>query len=178
MKKILALLLALVMVFSFAACGADKPAQGGNDAAAGGESAMEALPDDATPAQKVIADFTDKVNSGEYDSLEDLGNALVEGEYLGFAGAGMPVEPGYLNGFTDEVKGFSDGYMFSPMIGSIPFVGYVFTLEEGTDAEEFMKSLEELSDLRWNICTEADEKQYTAVGDKVCFVMSPVNFEE
>lgn len=91
----------------------------------------------------------------------------------------MPVEEGLLNGFGNtEVTGFSEGVMFAPMIGSIPFVGYVFTLEEGADAETFMQSLKDSADLNWNICTAADEMTVEQSGNKVFFLMSPLNFSE
>lgn len=174
MKKIIALFLVLTLVCSLAACGEKKdPAASGS-----GQSAMEALKDDATPAQIVIADFLDKANSGSYKTAEELGTALSEAEYLGFAGASMPVEEGYLNGFTDEVKGFQEGQMFGPMIGSIPFIGYVFVLEDGAKAEDFAENLKSLADLRWNICTAADEMEAGVAGNMVCFVMSPASLEE
>jgi len=61
------------------------------------------------------------------------------------------------------------------MIGTIPFVGYVFTVEGDVDA--FAAELESLCDLRWNICTEAEEAVVGISGDKVFFVMSVKNFE-
>ncbi|MCF0151132.1 MAG: hypothetical protein HUJ80_06965, partial [Firmicutes bacterium] len=126
----------------------------------------------------IMAHFTDKVNSGEYKTLEDLGNALCTGDHIPFAAAGMPVEEGYLNGFSEEISGFTDGYMFGPMIGAIPFVGYVFTVEDQTKTDEFMNTLNEKADLCWNICTAADEKYSAAVGNTVCFVMCPLSLEE
>lgn len=169
LKKIVSLILVLVFAVAMIGCGSkgNKPA--------GGTSAMEALPKDASPAQTVVADFTDKVNSGEYDSAEALAEALSEASYLPFGGAFMVVEEGYLNGFNDEIKGFSEGAMFGPVIGSIPFVAYVFKTD---DAAALMKDLEGAADLRWNICTQADEMKSENTGDYVCFVMAPAAFEE
>lgn len=169
MKRVLAFVMMTMLVFALAGCGS----KGG-----AGQSAMEALPEDATPAQVVVADFTDKVNADASVSLEDLANGLVTAEHMAFQGASMAVEPGYLNGFTEEINGFAEGYMFGPTIGSIPFIGYVFTLEEGTDADAYVEGLKRAADLRWNICTQADDMQVGVVGDKVCFVMSPASFEE
>lgn len=103
------------------------------------------------------------------ESSLDIANALIESESFVYAGATAEVEPGYLMGFTEEISGFDDGVMFAPMIGSIPFVGYVFTVSN--DAEGFLEVLKETADPRWNICTEADETVYTINGDKVCFIM-------
>jgi 16S rRNA pseudouridine516 synthase len=80
---------------------------------------------------------------------------------------------------TEEmVEGFKKGVMFSPMIGTIPFVGYIFTVEDGEDVNKFIENLEKNADKRWNICTEADEMVVSAEGNTVFFVMSPSKFEE
>ena len=84
----------------------------------------------------------------------------------------MPVEPGLLTGFgNEEIKGFKEGTMFSPIIGSIPFVGYIFRVDDGTDVNDFMKELKENANLRWNICTEADQMLVTNVDRTVLFAM-------
>jgi len=91
----------------------------------------------------------------------------------------MPVEPGLLTGFGDvEITGFSEGVMFGPSISTIPFLGYVFQLEEGADGEAFCQTLQEYCDLRWNICTEAEEVTAVQGGNYVFFLMSPTSLEE
>lgn len=125
------------------------------------------------------ADFAEQVNANENASALDIADALLTNEVIAFEGATMAVEPGLLNGFgNEEITGFSEGAMFGPMIGSIPFVGYIFTLEEGTDAETFMSDLKAKGDLRWNICTEADEMVVESAGNKVFFVMCPTSLDE
>ena len=94
-------------------------------------------------------------------------------------GASMPVEQGLLMGFGNaEINGFEEGVMFAPNIGTIPFIGYVFTLADWTDVETFVKTLQDNADLRWNICVEAEEMVVDSVGNKVFFVMCPSQFEE
>ncbi len=171
MKKICA----LILTFSLAACAVGC---GSKSAGSSGQSAMDALPKDASPAQTVTADFTDKMNSGDFTSTEDLAVALAEADYLPFDGATMQVEEGWLNGFSDEITGFKDGYMFGPVIGSSPFIGYVLVVEDGGKTEDLIKTLESSADLRWNVCTQAEDMQSAAVKDTVCFVMSPASFEE
>ena len=91
----------------------------------------------------------------------------------------MSVEEGYLTGVGNaEIKGFKEGAMFAPMIGTIPFVGYVFTLDSAESVAGFTATLKKNDDKRWNICTEADEMITGSVGNKVFFVMSPLSFEE
>ena len=84
-------------------------------------------------------------------------------------------EEDYLSGFKEEIKGFDKAVGIAPMIGTIPFIAYVFEVE---NSKEFAKVLEENAQLNWNICTEADEMKTTIVDNYVFFVMSPTSFEE
>ena len=94
------------------------------------------------------------------------------------AGA-MEVEPGLLSGFDNyEVTGFKSGATFGPMIGSIAFIGYVFELEDGVSASDFIANLRSNANLRWNICVEAEEMVTGSSGNKVFFVMCPKEFDE
>lgn len=163
MKKLIALVLALVLAFAAFGCSS-------------GSTSTPEVPENATPAQKIIADFTAK--AGSHGTLQDLADALMTEDNMPFALASMEVEPGYLNGFSAEIGGFKEGIMIGPMIGSIPFISYVFVLDEGADANAFVQTLKDNADLRWNICTAADEMAAGISGNMVCFVMSPANFEE
>ena len=83
-------------------------------------------------------------------------------------------EDDYLAGFNEEIKGFNKAVSIAPMIGTIPFVAYIFEVD---NPEEFASTLKEQANLRWNICTEADEMKTSIVDNYVFFVMSPNNFE-
>jgi hypothetical protein len=112
-------------------------------------------------------------------SATDIADGLLANDYILFSGATMEVEPGYLTGFNNaEITGFEEGTMFAPMIGSIPFVGYVFTLADDADAESFQTLLLENADPNWNICTMADETISEVNGNKVFFVMCPLTLDE
>ena len=63
------------------------------------------------------------------------------------------------------------------MIGSIAFVGYVFELEAGADAEAFVNELTANANPRWNICVAAEETVTAVEGNMVFFCMSPLSFE-
>ena len=108
-----------------------------------------------------------------------LGQGLLDQEDLEFQGAVTPVEPGLLMGFGNEtIQGFSQGVMFAPVISTIPFVGYLFRLEEQTSGQDFVQTLRDAADPRWNICTEADETVVQQEGDIVFFLMCPQSMEE
>ena len=156
MKKLFALLLAVMMVLSLVACG------------------EEERPTYGAVGEPLVVSFEE--NSDK--SAQEIADLLLSNPNLGFMGMTMAVEEGLLSGFGNaEIKGFKEGVMFGPAIGTIPFIGYVFTLDEGTDVDAFMQTLKDNADLRWNICTEADELIVESEGDKVVVIMTPNEFE-
>ena len=129
----------------------------------------------STPAQILCQQFKEAAKTDSSISLEDLANSLVSNEIIPFGPAVMPVEEGYLNGFSSEINGFSEGMMFGPMIGSIPFIGYLFRSD---DVNTLIANLKDKADLRWNVCTQADEMVVDSVKNLVFFAMSPINFDQ
>lgn len=216
MKKLIALLLTLAMVFSLAACSSGDNAPDDEDNGTEvtlpdetGTQEPDSAPDESTPeddtaddgedeppdsdepsepegdegstpadsgltmGESLRAKFTELMESGETYSMESLAQTLVESDAIEFSGASMEVTEGYLAGFSEEISGFSEGYMFGPVIGSIPFVGYVFYIEDSAEVDSFVETLEANADLRWNICTEAAEMVTASYGNTVFFVMCP-----
>ena len=157
MKKIFALIIALLMIVSLVACGDKAP------------------DDNSKVSEHLLYDF----KSISDKTAQEIADALLENDVLPFVGISMPIEEGYLAGFENgEIKGFDEGVMFGPTINTIPFIGYVFDLSEDTDPEKFINDLEENVNLRWNVCTEADEMAVEQKGDKVVVVLTPEKFEE
>ena len=112
-------------------------------------------------------------------SALSVAEKIIEKGNLPFSAGAMEVEPGFLLGFDNtEINDFKSAAMFSPMIGSIPFVGYVFELEDGVLTSDFIEKLEANANLRWNICVEAEEMVTGSSENKVFFVMCPKTFEE
>lgn len=167
MKKFIAILLSLIFVLSTAGCGNTNNPSNENQ---NGTTA-------STPAQMVFSDFKEIIKNKNM-SASEIAKAVIGGEDIPFSGASAEVEPGYLNGFSGEITGFSEGASFGPLIGSIPFIGYIFKLDTGANTEDFIKILKDNADLRWNICTEADEMLCEAVDNTVFFVMAPASFED
>lgn len=175
MKKSIALLMAILIVASFTACGktAD-PATTTEPTTAAVETTV-APAADASPAQMLWSDFRAKYAADK--SAEELARDVLANESIPYMCDAMPVEPGLLNGFGNtEITGFTEGVTFGPIIGSIPFVGYIFKVDGDVDA--FMQTLRENGDLRWNICTQADEMLCDAVDNTVFFLMAPASFGE
>lgn len=170
-----------MMLTTFAACGGKETAE--DSAAETTTAATEEIEETESPAeeteaatdtmgQALLADFKSKAEADSSLSAQAIADALITNSVIQFSPATMPVENGLLTGFGNaEITGFSEGVMFAPAISSIAFVGYVFTLEDGTDSEAFMQTLKDNADPRWNICTEADETVVDSVGNKVFFLM-------
>ena len=181
MKKALTILLISMMAMTFTACGnsdsSDSGSSGGSSVSEETKPAEEIKAD--TVGTKLYVDFKGKAEADPAATAQSLADAVMANPMIQFMPMTMPVEQGLLSGFGNaEIKGFKEGVMFGPAIGSIPFIGYVFTLDEGTDTEAFMTTLKDNADLRWNICVEAEEMVCETVGDKVFFVMSSKSFEE
>lgn len=142
-------------------------------------SSEESLKEPETVGEALAQDFHTRVKEEPEIGADELANALLENEWILFEGVVVEIEEGLLTGFGNtEITGFENGEMFSPMIGTIPFVGYVFEVSGDVDVEEFMTTLQNNADPRWNICTEAEETTIENEGNKVLFVMSPLTFEE
>lgn len=148
------------------------------------EESTEAV--ESTEETEVNDTPTDTVASKLYELFEteiattgdinEVANKLIEAEYFKEVSmTTMEVEPGFLNGFEAEITGFNNGVMFAPMIGTIPFVGYIF---ETDNTELLIDELETNASLNWNICTTADEMLVKAHDNYVFFVMSPYTFGE
>lgn len=163
MKKIIALCLAVLMVLGVTAC------QSKNN------EKTEDTKKPETVGEILLADFKNNPDG----TAQEIADRIITNEIIPFAGGAVPVEQGLLSGFDNaEITGFKEGVMFSPMMGTIPFVGYIFVLEDGADVDEFKQTLEDSANLRWNICTEAEELTIDSEGNTVFFLMSPKNFEE
>lgn len=193
MKKILALLLALSLIFAFAACSnnaedetttttteaitdeiiednTDEFVEEPSDEAPAGFT----LPEGKTFAQYLLDDFNTIVAENPDFTTEEIATELAANEAILFMSGAMPVEAGFLSGFSDEITGFESATMFGPMMGSIAFVGYVFELADGEDVEAFKTKLNDLADPRWQICVAAEETVCESVGNLVFFVMAPL----
>ena len=119
MKKIITLFLALLLVFSLTACGADTEPEVTEPSAVEQPTTVQpteteetteapsVTEDGASPAQTLFAQFKEMMNGGEDLTAEEMANQLISNEIIPFAPMVMAVEPGYLNGFAEEITGFA-----------------------------------------------------------------------
>ncbi len=155
MKKVWIILASVLLILMMVACG-----KKGNSGQINEKSLGGAL----YPA------FEELVEQGL--SAEEIAAALATDKSLPFSGVSMVVEEGALLGFDKEITGFSSGAMFGPIVGTTPFVGYVFELKTGENGTRFMDDLEKSGNLRWNICTAATDMSMAQIDNMVFFVMS------
>ena len=80
---------------------------------------------------------------------------------------GSPMEAGYLPWFSNEVDGFAECYVTMPMIGSIPFISYVFRVSSASEAEAFLAKVSPDLNLRYVLCKPADTLVTAIYGDLV-----------
>lgn len=161
MKRIIALLLAAIIVLSMVTCGTKKEDDKKEEAKTVGETLLNEF--EANPE----------------GTAQEVAERIIGNKIIPFMGGATPIEPGFLSGFDNvEITDFKEGCMFGPMMGTIPFVGYIFVLEDGADVDAFEDKLENNANLRWNICTEAEELIVESEDNTVFFLMCPKEFEE
>lgn len=147
MRKLFISMVLIMMAVGFAACGKK---------------------DSVAEANTVGGKYVNMFNAASGKSCDEVVDELLAGSDADLNLVKIEVEPGYLNGFDEEITGFDEGVMFGPMIGSIPFVGYVFKTSDTATLESLLK---DKANMRWNICTEADEMVSATKGDLVFFMM-------
>jgi len=125
-----------------------------------------------TDGSKLYGIFEDAITANPDATLEELANAVCSSGIPPFAVMPAPMEEGWLNGFDAEsITGFSECVAIAPMMSTIPFLGYIFKLADDADVDAFIANLEATANLRWNICTEAEELTCKAVDNTVFFLM-------
>lgn len=163
--------------FSGIAIATVPPEYANNENSSGSDESKPPVGDDS-PAKLLYAQFGDIVSDSNSHTTADIAETLAANEIFPFNTATLEMSEGWINGFTEEITGFKSATFFGPMIGTIPFVGYVFELDKNADTEAFINNLNEKSNLAWNVCTVADEKLGGSEGNFVFFVMAPASFEE
>ena len=187
MKKTLLAIIFAILVISLVSCGAKKDdGKGTDDAINGTESITDTdviAPDtdastetDAgTDSEELLSDsvvnaFFEKAKDGM--TAEEIANEMVkDGETEGYV-VDVMGDDSYFMGFENaEITGYTEAARFSPMIGTIPFMAYIFILDEGADSAAFMRMLLDNCNPRWNICTEADTVKAEQSGNAILFLM-------
>lgn len=148
MKKLMILLLALAMLFSFAACGAKQPTEA------------------PTEASKPALEGT----------MEEILNKVAELNPVEFMGGTMPIDLTDPDGVKyntglDSADGITDAAVYGPMMGSIAFSMVMVRVDENTDAQAVAEAMKAGIDPRKWICVEADDLMIASYGDVAMLIM-------
>ena len=177
MKKLIAMLLALSMVFAMAACGAteNKETEPATEVIT---EATEIVTEEVM--EEVTEEFVEEDVVIELTAMETLLNSIVEIQPVEFMGMTMPVDltdvdaVKYFTGL-DSVEGVAEAAVYEPMIGSIAFSMVAVQLAEGADAAAVAEAMESGIDTRKWVCVEANDLKVEHTTDKVLLIMVDSN---
>ena len=154
MKKIIAMLLALTVVLSLAACGNNN-----------------------TPATEAPTEAAVSVEG----TMEELLNKVIEKQPVEFMGMAMTLdltdtsEDGLwmIKNYTglDSADSITEAAFYEPMMGSIPYSMVMVRTAEGADVKAVAEGMKNGIDQRKWICVEADDLQVVSYGDVVMLIM-------
>lgn len=173
MKKGMAIVLVLILSMSLSACGCTPTPEPTTPSHTG---VIKPQVEENTLGAAQWAEFEQAITANQNASAEELAAALAESTAELFFGTAAPIEKDaeFFAGFDEyRITGYKAAAVYMPMIGSIPFIGYVFELEDGVNPADFLKNLTENCNPKWNICVEAEQTVAGAIGDRVFFLMCP-----
>lgn len=161
MKKMMALILALVMALSLVACG-------GSSGGAGDDMALKDIADKLTEGLK-----EDEMPAMETVTLDEEIDAAIEmqpeGQDLDKDELKKDMFQSYL--FIPSVDG-AEVVIQEPMMGSFAHSAVLLRLPEGADVEAVRKDIEANANPRKWVCVEAEKVNVTAHGNTILLVMS------
>lgn len=157
MKRVLSIIFSACFIFATSGCSV-KP----------GDNKSDASTEEAVTANTLGGKYLNAFTASSASDPGATADELIDLHFIETQLVKMDISEGYLDGFTDQISGFTSGVKFSPMIGAIPFVGYIFETES---PDELLTCLKEKADPAWNICTEADETVSAVKGNLVFFLM-------
>lgn len=201
MKKMIALLLACLMVFGLMACAETKdepsddagvsaqlpaeteteqPGEEETEQPSEEETEQPEGADAETPEQtQQPGDASDDASSSETGSpaLQTILDTLLDdldAEFIPYyASYGVTAEDApYVVGYEEMDTGFEAALGYGPMMGSTAFIMTLFQLPEDADAEAFAADLAANADLNKWICVSADYADGVANGRYVMFLMA------
>ena len=199
MKRMIALLLACLMVFALMACASTK------DETTDGEGVVAEQPETEQPAEEeteqpaveepaeeepveeepveeepVVEETPIEEPAGEGADISALQTILdtllleLDAEFIPYYSSyEVPqADAPYVVGYEQMDTNFDAALGYGPMMGSTAFIMVLFELPEGTDAEAYAKDLADNAVLNKWICVSADYADAVANGQYVMFLMA------
>ena len=155
MKKILCILLALSMVFAFAACG-------GN-----GETAETTTEVTEAPAAELTGTL-EEIAANIYANTTTIEMMLMDPTEIDL------VEPGVATSFigVESTDAIERAVFSEPMIGSIPYSMCLVKAKDGTDVEALKNEILEGVNYRKWVCVAAEKVLVTNCGNTIMMIMA------
>lgn len=158
MKKMMALILAMIMAFGLVACGSN----GGNAEKAGDTMALTDI------AAKLPEGIDEDLVSGlQTTTLEELADMVADGTDKEQAVKDLF----QAKLFIEPIEG-AEVVVQEPTIGSVAHMATLLRLPDGADVDAVRADIEKNADPRWMICVEAEKVNVTAHGNTILLVMS------
>ncbi|MBQ7320637.1 MAG: hypothetical protein IJW99_00930 [Clostridia bacterium] len=198
LKKMMIIALSALLCASMVACGNANDAESTTTAPANDvttsatETTTEAPAEDKaaivtpdvdanTPGGKMWDAFLAAKQENPEMGAEEMANKMLASgvipQEIMMGAMALEANQEFFSGFGNyKITGYESGAIFMPMIGTTPIMGYIFELPEGADVDAFIKNLSENADLRWNVCTSADQMTVGAYETTVFFLMCPNSF--
>lgn len=178
MKKLIAMLLALAMVFAMTACGATENKETEPATEATTEATEEVTEEATEEVTEEIAEDEEPVM--ELSAMETLLNSIIEIQPVEFMGMTVPVDLAdadavkYFTGL-DSAESIKEAAVFEPMMGSIAFSMVAVQVAEGADAEAVAEAMKNGIDTRKWICVEANDLMVSTSNDVALLIMVDSN---
>ena len=184
MKRMIALLLACLMVFALMACASTK------DETTDGEGVVAEQPETEQPAEEeteqpaveepVVEETPIEEPAGEGADISALQTILdtllleLDAEFIPYYSSyEVPqADAPYVVGYEQMDTNFDAALGYGPMMGSTAFIMVLFELPGDADAAAYAKSLSENAVLNKWICVSADYADGLANGQYVMFLMA------
>ena len=154
---------------------------GDNNTSENGSAIIDPNVEAGTRGEALWNAFLKEIKDNDQITMQELADTLLQNPVIAFMGGAVPLEASqeYFVGFDEyKIEGYESGAIYMPMIGSIPFVGYVFRLNDGVDAKGFISNLTSNCNPSWNICVTADQTVAGAVDNVVFFLMCRAAIED
>lgn len=190
MKKILCYALVCIMMFVFTACRKENSLPVVNNVTdILGETSAEPLKNEdvlinpAVPNKtigQILCEEFERIYMEEPETnIMDAMEEIRTNEEIVFMTEITTVDNTNIYGFSKDCEiSFVEALWLKPTMVTIPFVAYVFVLDDDADAEVFKNNLIKCVDLKWNDTIEADEFSITNNGNYVFCVISAYYFEK
>lgn len=187
MKKILALMLAALMLLSFVACGGNNDTE--SDAPENTETETETeapvveegiiVPnvDTNTWGYALWSAFLASAKANPEAAAIDHVDAILAsdaGKVLGARVETMELTAdAYVPGFSENITGFKQAAVYTPTSTGFAFMSHVFVLEDESGVNAFMQQLDDKKDMRFMICMTAEAFTVGAYKNLVFCALSP-----